>query len=119
MRKQVKKQLEKMKAVERDRYRTACAKIRQLEIENAQLARNFNTCKEEKARLMIMFEQLQTDSEKEISDLSLVARAMEDTIEKRDIFIRHLRDTIDELKQPWWRKLWGAFRQGIEGKKGS
>lgn len=106
MRKQVRKQVEKMQAVERDRYRTACAEIRLLKLKIAELEKALHISRDLHERLCTIHEELQTDSEKEIRDLSLTVRVMRDTIDR----------TIAYEAQPWWQKL---FRRGVEEKKGS
>lgn len=109
MRKQVRKQIEKMRAVERDRYRTACTEIRLLKLKVAELERALHVTKGHASSLEAMFEELQVCS---VHDLQVA----DDEIKHLKSINGMLCDTIDKLKQPWWRR-W--FRRGIEGKKGS
>ncbi|GAG27098.1 unnamed protein product [marine sediment metagenome] len=112
MRKQVKKQLEKMQAVEKDRYRTACAKIRQLEIENARLKKALHASEGYVSSLNAIFKKLQAESDAAIEDSKAYA-------DELNLTIHSLGETIDELKQSWYERWFQKGRRAVERKKGS
>lgn len=120
MRKQVRKQVEKMQARERNRYKTACVKIRQLEVENATLSRTLHVTEGHVSSLETVFEKLEAEHGSLKVNTEAVIENMKAVISRRDTTIRHLRDIIiDELKQPWWRRLfrWSTREIVIEKKK--